>query len=173
MDRVKLDPLVKTYYFKFDEYSCNKCKSGICPLDNLTLDEIRNLQKVDNSCMKENSAEYCTELARRILNFDNDEFYDFTRSIWLYYNEKCGHYTVEGQHRTCIIARIYQKGGNVKYRPHFTTQYWQCLHCIYKEHYTKLENSLNFFDKLFKTKKYKEVIEYKKRRQIRSSLYDF
>ena len=65
MDRVKLKPLGETYYFNFNEYCCNKCKTGICPLDNLTLDEIKNLQKVDKSYIKENSEEYCTESIKK------------------------------------------------------------------------------------------------------------
>ena len=173
MDRVKLNPTGKTYYFNFNEYSCYKCKTGVCPLDALTLDEIKNLQKIDRYYIKEDSEEYCTDFARQILNFDNNEFYDFSRTIWLYYNEQCGHYSVEGQHRTCIIARIYKKGGKVKYEPHFSTQSGQCLHCLNKEHFIKLENSLKFFDKLFKTKKYKEVNEYKKRNQNKISLFYF
>lgn len=168
MDRVKLNPLGKTYYFNFNEYSCYKCKTGTCPLDKLTLDEIRNLQEVDKFCIKENSEEYCTDLARKIL------VYDYSPKVWLNLNTVCGHYSLsDGQHRTCIIARLYQKGGNVNFEPYFSTQPSQCLHCLNKEHYTKLENSLNFFDKLFKTKKYKKIIDYKKRTQIRSGLYDF
>ena len=30
IDRVKLNPLGKTYYFNVNEYCCNKCKTGIC-----------------------------------------------------------------------------------------------------------------------------------------------
>lgn len=55
MERVKLNPLGKTYYFNFNEYSCYKCKTGVCPLDNLTLDEIRNLQATDKFYIETNS----------------------------------------------------------------------------------------------------------------------
>lgn len=137
MDRVKLNPLGKTYYF--NEYCCYKCKTGICSLDKLTLDDIRNLQKVNKLCIRENSEEYCTDLARKIL------LYDYSPKVLLNLNSQCGHYSLsDGQHRTCIIARICQKGGEVKYEPYFSTQTGQCLHCLNKEHYLKLENSLNF-----------------------------
>lgn len=168
MDRVKFNLLGKTYYFNFNEYCCNRCKTGICPLDKLTLEEIRNLQEINKYCIKENSEEYCTDLARKIL------VYDYSPKVWLIFNTECGHYSLsDGQHRTCIIARIYQKGGKVNFEPYFSTQASLCLHCLNKEHYIKLENNLNLLDKLVKTKKYKEVIEYKKRQQIRNGLYDF
>lgn len=174
MERVKINPLGKIYYFNFNEYSCYKCKTGICPLDKLSIDEIKNLQKVDNFCIKENSEEYCTDLARKIITFDAVIDYDFTYSIWLYYNNECGHYSLgNGQHRTCIIARLYQKHADIKYIPHFISQGGKCLYCLNNEYYKNLENSLNFFDKVFKTKKYKKVNEYKKQRKNKCSLYSF
>lgn len=168
MERVKLNPLGKTYYFNFNEYSCYKCKTGLCPLDNMTLDEIRNLQATDKFYIDENSEEYCVDLARKML------IYDYSSGVLLYHNTECGHYSLnDGQHRTCIIARLYQKGSNVNFEPYFTTQPCRCSYCVRKEHYINLENNLKFYDKLFKTKKYKEAIEYKKMNHNFNSLYHF
>ncbi len=87
MDRVKFNPLGKTYYF-----NCNKCKTGICPLDKLTLEEIRNLQEINKYCIKENSEEYCTDWARKIL------VYDYSPKVWLILNTECGHYSLSDGH---------------------------------------------------------------------------
>lgn len=42
------------YYFNIKEYSCYKCKTGVCPLENLTLNEIKNLQAKDKFCIEKN-----------------------------------------------------------------------------------------------------------------------
>lgn len=49
---MKLNPLGKIYYFNFNEYSCYTCKTGVCPLDNLMLDEIKKLQAIDKFCIE-------------------------------------------------------------------------------------------------------------------------
>ncbi|MCI8944611.1 MAG: hypothetical protein HFE33_02905 [Clostridia bacterium] len=157
MNKISLNPLGKVYYFNFNEFSCYKCKYGICPLENLTLDEIRKLPEIDKKYIEENSIDYCTDLARKIL------VYDYSPEVWLNLNTECGHYSLsDGQHRTCIIACLHQKGGKVKYEPYFNIQSCLCQYCSIKKYYIDLENSLNVFDKLFRTKKFKKVYKYKK-----------
>lgn len=159
MDRKTINPLGKTFYFNLDEYSCCKLKAGICPLEVMIVEEIKKLPKKKNFFIEENSWEYCSELAKRIIELDDDENCDFTHSIWLYYNEKCNHYSLaDGQHRTCIIAQLYQKGVRVKYNPHFSKQNEKCRKCLYIDDALKLKKQVNFLDKLFKTKKYKKYI---------------
>ncbi len=45
MDRKTINPLGKTFYFNLDEYSCCKLKAGICPLEVMTVEDLKNCLK--------------------------------------------------------------------------------------------------------------------------------
>ena len=130
MGKIDFDPLGKTYYFNFSDHSCNMCATGRCPLDDLSIEDILELKKPEKSYIPEWSWEYCTDLAKKLLR------YDYSPDIWMHYNTVCGHYSFsDGQHRTCIISRLYQKGKKLKFQPYLSENQCKCPQCDSVENY--------------------------------------
>lgn len=144
------DPREKTFHFCLDKYTCHRCATGICSLENITLEEIEDAK----SCVHaygESSVEYCIGMAKMFL--DNE----FTAPANIYLNTTCGHYSfADGQHRTCVVARLLKKGGRVTLNANITEQDCVCRDCLLKKHYAEQEDRLTFFAKLFSSKRYRE-----------------
>ena len=166
-DKTDFYPLGKTYYFNFNDYSCHKCLTGKCPLDELTIEEIEKLPKPEGAYIKEQSWEYCANLARKLLTYEDSP------TIWMNFNKECGHYSFsDGQHRTCIIARLYQKGKKIKFQPFLSGNQCKCPQCDNIEYYAEIEKNLKLRDKIFKTEQYKRVLVFKNRK-FKNCLYKF
>ena len=167
MERTDFYPLNKTYYFNFNEHSCHKCATGKCPLDDLSIEEILAFEKPYKYYIEERAWEYCTNLAKNMLG------YDYSSEIWMNYNQECGHYSFsDGQHRTCIIARLYQKGNKVKFQPQLSYNHCKCPQCDSIDYFSEKEKSLKLLDKIFRTEKYIEVRNFNNRK-FKDCLYKF
>lgn len=102
------NPLGKTYCFRLDAFSCYRCKTGVCSLDDIGLEEL------DNNCTKiyhEGLAERkdCRDLARAFLGDGVDH------AVEVFLKKGCGHYAfIDGQHRICVASKLLQSGKHVK-----------------------------------------------------------
>lgn len=167
MDTKGFDPIGKTFHFCLDKYTCFRCKTGICSLENISVEELEN----SSSCVHafgESSIEYCRGMAKLFL--DNE----FTAPATIYLNTECGHYSfADGQHRTCVVARVLQKGRKVTLNAKVIEQNCFCRDCLIKAHYAERENSLKPVDKFFKTKKYRDIKQLEKDYEQHEFMYSF
>lgn len=163
----KFDPRGKSFHFRLDQYTCYRCKKGVCSLENVSLYELKN----SLSCVHvigEGSIEYCRGMAKLFL--DNE----FSAPARIYLNRKCGHYSFsDGQHRTCVVARVLQKGAEVLLNAEITEQDCMCRDCLIKVDFAKRENSISRFDKIFRTKKYKDLKHAEKNYENHEFIYTF
>lgn len=161
------DPRGKTFHFRLDQYTCYRCDTGVCSLENISLDEL----KKSVSCVHaigESSIEYCRGMAKLFLD---DEFPAPAR---IHLNTQCEHYAFsDGQHRTCVVARMLQKGAEVVLNAEISEQDWICRDCLMKAHFAKIESSISTIDKLFKTKKYRHLKQSKKDYEKHEFIYTF
>lgn len=146
---IKFNPLEKYYNFLLEKGNCYKIATGICPLQDKFLEE---LQIINSERPFRNEFNYCICLASAILN---DTLSHNVNRIILYQHKACGHYSFNnGQHRTCIVAHILQKGGLIDFFVDFKEDYDNCPNCRQKIKIIN-EHKLSKFDKIFKTKKFK------------------
>ena len=55
-ERKVFDEKGKVFYFRLDQYTCYKCKSGICSLDEISLEElVMNYKTEENYSNSRNS----------------------------------------------------------------------------------------------------------------------
>ncbi len=163
----KFDPRGKSFHFCLDQYTCYRCKTGKCSLENISLDELKN----SLSCVHvidESSIEYCRGMAKLFL--DNE----FSAPASIYINSKCGHYSFsDGQHRTCVVARVLQKGADVVLNAEISEQDFICRECLIKADFAKRENSMNKIDEFFKTRKYRDLKQAEKNYEKHEFIYTF
>jgi len=167
MDIKGFNPRGKTFHFCLDEYSCYRCKTGSCSLDNISLEDLKNISPSDHA-HRENSVEYCRGMAKLFLD------HKFTSPATIFLNMKCGHYDFDdGQHRTCVAARILQKGGQILLNVDLAEQDCVCRDCLMKAHFREQENTLTPIDKLFSTKKCRNFVQSEKEYHRCEFMYSF
>ncbi len=148
---IKFNPLGKYYNFLLGEGVCYKIATGICPLQDKCLEELQIIAS-ERPCRNEHN--YCICLASAILN--NTLSLNAHRVI-LYRYKACGHYSFsDGQHRTCVVAHILQKGGFIDFMVDCNEEDGNCPACRQKVNII-IKHKLSKFDRIFKTKKYKEL----------------
>lgn len=159
MNIVEFNPLGKKFLFYWDDYTCHRCKYGNCPLDALTLDEIKNLE-APKQTPDEYSWGYCVRLASHYFKYVDRLKDTFCDGISIVYNEDCGHYDfIDGRHRTCVIAHILQKGSKTTMYADLNVNHnWKCRQCSRNESNENLKKKLTWFDKVFKTKRYRNAV---------------
>ena len=136
MKIINFNPLGKTFNFRLTENTCNRCKSGNCPLDLKPICDIENFTYVGDY-IKRGSAEYCFDLGKKILN---QSLHAITQ-IQVYYYKDCNHYDFnDGQHRTCVAAHLMQKNVNIELPVKYYEVKSKCPYCKNKENHLKINN---------------------------------
>lgn len=159
------DPRGKTFSFRLDEYSCYRCKTGTCSLDNISLDELKANFELGKPG-KINDLNYCRGIAGLFLH----NMFKVPANILLH--SKCGHYSFsDGQHRTCVVGRILQKGGVVTLNFELAEGGDICRSCYFKIRLNQLDSQITIIDKIFKTKLYKERLNLLEKSMKREFLY--
>lgn len=163
----EFDPRGKTFNFRLGQYTCYRCNTGVCSLEGISLEELKNSgSSVGNN--RQSSIEYCRGMAKLFLDGE------FTSPARIHLNTRCGHYEFsDGQHRTCVVARILQKGAKVVLNAEITEQDYQCRGCFMKAHFKKEESSISKIDKIFKTKKYRNLKQSKENYDKHEFVYTF
>lgn len=160
------NPRNKTFHFYLDKYSCYRCKTGVCSLDNISLQELKSLSYIHIT--GEDKLEYCRGMAKMFI----DNLFKTPAEICL--NTKCGHYDFsDGQHRTCVAARLLKMGAQVNLDANLYIQNTCCRDCNMKGYFHITENSFTFLDKIFKTKKYRNLINSEAEYKEHALLYHF
>ncbi|OAA90733.1 hypothetical protein WY13_01037 [Clostridium ljungdahlii] len=145
------DPRDKMFHFVLDQYSCYRRKTGICSLDDITIQELFNCESYIGEC-NESSIKYCRGMAKLFL--DNK----FSTPADIYLNKKCGHYCCSGgQHRVCVVAHLLKKGAQVKLNANFTEQEGSCRYCLIQEDYAQKEKRLSILVRILKIGEYKTI----------------
>lgn len=167
MTHQEFDPRGKTFNFRLGQYTCYRCNTGVCSLESISLDELKN----SGSCVGaigQSSIEYCRGMAKLFLDSE------FTAPARIQLNTRCGHYTFsDGQHRTCVVARILQKGAEVVLNAEIIEQDYLCRDCFMKAHFEEKESSISKIDKIFKTKKYRNLKQSKEDYDKHEFIYTF
>ncbi len=134
MKVINFNPLGKTFNFRLTENTCSRCKLGECPLDLKSVPEIEKFE-YNGDYIKRGSAEYCLDLGKKILNHTLNT----VSKIQVYYYKDCNHYDFnDGQHRTCVVARLMQKNIKLELPVKYYEAKGECPYCKNKE------KSLNF-----------------------------
>ncbi|WP_252233895.1 hypothetical protein [Clostridium sp. ZS1] len=163
----KFDPRGKIFQFKLDKYSCYRRKTGICSLENITIEELLKCQSYVGE-HDESSIKYCRGMAKLFL--DNK----FNSPADIYLNKKCEHYCCSGgQHRTCVVAHLLKKGAQVKLNVNFKEQESRCRYCLIQEDYMKKYQELSVLDRIFKIGKYKTISNARKEYEKNECIYFF
>ncbi|EGT0692928.1 hypothetical protein QYZ59_16080 [Clostridium perfringens] len=159
-ERKVFDEKGKTFYFRLDQHTCCKCKSGICSLDEISLEElVMNYKIEENQSNPRNSTDYCRTIAGMILRGE------FKEPAKIIFNKECGHYSFDdGQHRTCCISKLKDKGVYINKEVLLREEKGDCYYCgrlsiINKK--IKLFNEKNFLYRIRYKKKIKELITEK------------
>lgn len=148
---VNFDPRGKSFHFHLDQYSCYRCSTGECSLENMSIDQLQNSLGCVHA-IGESSIEYCRGMAKL---FMDDKF---TSPAIIYLNRGCGHYSFsDGQHRTCVVARILRKGVTVTLNAEIIEQDCICRECLIREDFAKRESRMTWFDRTFKTRQYRDL----------------
>lgn len=104
--------------YEFTDGNCYAQKCGICPLENITLQEIKNIQQ-PSGCVRRKDRLYCLLMAKAMLNNTLHEYIP----VSIYFFVKCGHFFIDdGRHRICIAEHLQNNGINCEF-----------LICIYEE----------------------------------------
>lgn len=164
---VNFDPRGKSFEFRLDQYTCYRCDSGECSLDDMSIEELQN----SSNCVHiidESSIKYCRGMAKLFIDGE------FTAPASIYLNRDCGHYSIsDGQHRTCVVARILKKGAAVTLKANLIEQDCICRDCLMREDFAKRESQLTWFDKIFNTRKCRNLRQDIKDYQEHEFLYAF
>lgn len=67
MALVNFDPRGKSFNFRLDRYSCYRCSTGKCSLENMNIEELQN-SSVCVPAVGESSVEYCRGMAKLFLD---------------------------------------------------------------------------------------------------------
>lgn len=161
------NPRNKKFHFKLSKYDCYKQKSGVCSLDNITIEELLKFDS-KGSEYGESRIQYCRGMAKLFL--ENK----FKAPADIYLNIKCGHYSCSGgQHRTCVVAHLLKKGVSVKLNVNLCENNSVCRYCLMQEEFTKRYKELSLLQKLMKTNNYKRLCEDKVNFQENEFIYEF
>lgn len=167
MALVNFDPRGKSFEFRLDQYTCYRCSTGECSLENMSIKELQN----SSDCVRaigESSIEYCRGMAKLFLDGE------FTAPARIYLNRKCGHYSVsDGQHRTCVVARILKKGAAVTLNAEIIEQDCICRGCLIRKDFSERESQMTWFDRRFNTRKYRDLWQDIKNYEEHEFIYTF
>ena len=145
MKVINFNPLGKTFNFRLTENTCNRCKVGTCPLDLKSVSEIENFEN-NGDYIKRGSAEYCLDLGKKILN----QTLNAVSKIQVYYYKDCNHYDFnDGQHRTCVVARLMQKNITVELPVKYYEAKGKCPYFRHKEKHITINNHFGQYIRLF------------------------
>lgn len=96
--------------YEFTDGNCYAKRTGICPLANITLQDIKNTQH-HNDCVRRNNRLYCLLMAKAMLNGTLHEY----MPVSVYFFAKCGHFYIDdGRHRICITEHLNDIGIDYK-----------------------------------------------------------
>lgn len=84
----KFDPRGKSFHFCLDKYTCCRCKTGVCSLENISIEELKNSLSYVHA-IGESSIEYCRGMAKLFLDVE------FSAPARIYLNRQCGHYSLK------------------------------------------------------------------------------
>lgn len=122
----------KTYCFKFNETNCSKCHSGICGVENSSLNELINFKEKLRS---KNDINRCKIIASKLINNN------IPSNVYIYFYKQCFHYSFsDGQHRSCCAAKLNLKDKKVFLKAYISIQDSLCPYCSLKNKVEFLEN---------------------------------
>lgn len=105
--------------------NCYAEKSGTCPLANISLQEIENIQK-SKDCVRRNEKLYCLLMAKAMLNGTLHEY----MPVSVYHYVKCGHFCIDdGRHRICITEHLQNNGIYYELPVHIYQEKRKCAKC--------------------------------------------
>ena len=94
-------PQCRRLNYELTDGNCYYQKTGMCPLENITLQELKNLQE-PTDCVRRNDKRYCLLMAKAMLNGTLREYMPVS-----IHHFKCGHYFIDdGRHRICITEQL-------------------------------------------------------------------
>ncbi len=100
----KFDLRGERFHFYLYKYSCYRCKTGVCSLEDISLDELKNSLS-HSHFISESSIEYYRDMAKLFLDGE------ISAPTRMYLNRECGNYSFpDGQLRTFVFGRVLQKG---------------------------------------------------------------
>lgn len=138
MKQIIFIPLGKTFNFRLTENTCSRCKTGSCPLDYLSILDIEDFI-YSGEYIRRGTPEYCVELAKKHINHSLNA----ANNIQIYYHTGCNHYDFnDGQHRTCVAARLMLKGIKIDLPVSLYKVKGKCLFCRYKERQLRYKDYL-------------------------------
>lgn len=123
MEIKKFDANNRTYLFLFGSDNCFYCKNGYCIIEKMTNDEIRNYD-MSKFISHYKMYDHCFYLAKAFLagTVNNPP------TIYKYIN--CGHHVFDdGQHRTCVFARLIKRGFDIKLPVEYCESNMKCKYC--------------------------------------------
>lgn len=116
-------PLNRTYLFKFASDNCFYCKNGYCIIDKMTNEEIINFN-VESTISYHRECDYCLWLAKSFLANAVD------KPAWIYKSTTCNHHVFDdGQHRTCVFARLKKRGFDIRFPVEYYESNYRCKYC--------------------------------------------
>lgn len=111
--------------YEFTDGNCYAQKCGACPLENITLEEIKNAQQ-PNDCVRRNDMLYCLLMAKAMLNGTLHEY----MPVSVYHFIKCGHFYIDdGRHRICITEHLQNNGIYYELPIHIYVEKSKCAKC--------------------------------------------
>lgn len=156
----------KYFNFKMNYKWCRKLKTGLCPIETLTVDEIMQYKYKDTNCDWKSSDELCIYLAKEYLSnkmcMYNDNECSWGSPISI---DKCtcNHYKIDdGQHRICCSSKLIKKTSNFKFVLFEGDFPMLCSHCIREEKEKKEKKKYNWWVRLFNRREFNEYIERNK-----------
>ena len=155
MDLICMTGKKLCYNFQLDQYTCYRCKTGNCSLNETSLLELYKSTDTFNSKSRDESeSDYCKILASNMLR---GNFY--TKMTIVLFTE-CGHYDCDdGRHRICIASKLAEKGAILKLPVQVLESEGECSYCSAKRDLNTRYDNLSILDTLFKTPKYRKLIE--------------
>lgn len=122
------NPLNKTFNFQLTENTCFRCKTNKCPLENMSTDDILNID-ICNETIRRNEPLYCLDMAKKLLT----NTLNATIPVKISHYKGCNHYSFEdGQHRTCTIAHLKQNGIYCDLQVYLYERKGFCRYCSHK-----------------------------------------
>ena len=119
----RFNPLNKTFLFKFAKDNCFYRNSGYCIIDKYSYEEIDKYEVKCNLSIP-GTPEYCLWFAKELLCGR------VTKPAWIHHFTECNHYVFDdGQHRTCVYARLLKKGFEVTLPVEYNEENKKCKYC--------------------------------------------
>lgn len=117
------NPLNKVYLYKFASDNCYFRDKGYCIIEMMSNDELLDY-KVESLISFHRECNYCLWLAKCFL------FNTINKPAWIYRSNACNHYVFDdGQHRTCVYARLIKRGFNIKLPVEYFEFDSRCKYC--------------------------------------------